>query len=542
MKTMKLNWYFANGFISAVILAAVNSLCPFACTSNPDALAPQSGFQVDTRGIAFADTLFAKRGYEQPQRTTSTGKPSDDLDAILDKTPILYEPSFFREVVRLLTANGCTNLGKGGMGSVFSYTMPDGQEVVIKLPNIVMDTYTDSIVKENSELELNKSQGIPHAQMPYPFEQFISVLQAKARKLPVGLERKKIEALCRYLSVMEGPSEGERCVLISEKAPGSPLSDIIRGKDKDKILAGNPALRLSLALAVIEALKEALTALHKNGRFFTDLKPHNIMVHYEHGQFTITLIDFGISSDKAGIEERLKERKAVGTPFYMSPEQLGASLADPTRQIAFESFDTYALAMTLFSIMSGIVSYTDSSRTSHPESTSKIPPMKLLKKSKDVEFEKHRLRETLNRKIPFRIRNLRQHYHKALSVMRLLLKILRLELVLYLENRKYEKKNEKVRVDAIETIHEFMAFMNPRIGREGHFFAWFEALFPDEMKDRRYNGLKHIIYSAIHPAYALRTTELDEFSAHAALALKILLEKTGAAPDAVSTTAVAAAA
>lgn len=75
---------------------------------------------------------------------------------------------------------------------------------------------------------------------------------------------------------------------------------------------------LKKALEIIHQVASALAHLHAHGVIHRDLKPENILIT-ENG--SIKLIDFGISQlqDETDLSDN---KRRMGTPFYMSPEQL----------------------------------------------------------------------------------------------------------------------------------------------------------------------------------------------------------------------------
>ena len=97
---------------------------------------------------------------------------------------------------------------------------------------------------------------------------------------------------------------------------------------------------LKKALEIILEVAHALAHLHAHGIIHRDLKPENILIT-ENG--SIKLIDFGIS--QLGDEE-IEQRK-IGTPFYMSPEQI----ENPLNVSSLT--DIYAISIVAYELILG---------------------------------------------------------------------------------------------------------------------------------------------------------------------------------------------
>ncbi len=106
--------------------------------------------------------------------------------------------------------------------------------------------------------------------------------------------------------------------------------------------------RLKLFMDVCAAVGHA----HQKGVIHRDLKPTNVLVSHDDTGAIVKVIDFGIAKAIEGdlTDQTLLTRAEqwIGTPIYMSPEQLGMGSADlDTRS------DIYALGVILYELITG---------------------------------------------------------------------------------------------------------------------------------------------------------------------------------------------
>lgn len=96
-------------------------------------------------------------------------------------------------------------------------------------------------------------------------------------------------------------------------------------------------------------MAHGLSAVHRADAVHRDLKPSNVMVvEMSHGP-RCKLVDFGIAKLTTG--ERITQQGAVlGTPHYMSPEQIAARPVDARS-------DIYALGCILYAMVTGDVPF-----------------------------------------------------------------------------------------------------------------------------------------------------------------------------------------
>jgi len=123
--------------------------------------------------------------------------------------------------------------------------------------------------------------------------------------------------------------------------------ELVKGKSLRSMLEElSPGQRLPVktALRIIDELCAALEYAHRH-TIHRDIKPENVMVG-EDG--TVKLMDFGIS--KLMDTARITGTSIVmGTPFYMSPEQLRNSAGVDARA------DVYSIGVVLYEILTGNV-------------------------------------------------------------------------------------------------------------------------------------------------------------------------------------------
>jgi serine/threonine-protein kinase len=108
------------------------------------------------------------------------------------------------------------------------------------------------------------------------------------------------------------------------------------------------ALHPDVAADILGQAADALQAAHDVNMLHRDIKPDNIMLGKRNdGTYMVKLVDFGIARTMDGNDQRLTRTGfAVGTPQYMSPEQLSGDVLDA-------SSDQYSLALVAFFALTG---------------------------------------------------------------------------------------------------------------------------------------------------------------------------------------------
>ncbi len=121
--------------------------------------------------------------------------------------------------------------------------------------------------------------------------------------------------------------------------------EFVKGRDLASILKSKATPDLGSCLHVIRQVTSALKASGQAGIVHRDIKPENILVTKK-GE--VKVADFGLAQlhdnpDGGGIT---REGMTLGTPLYMSPEQVNGKELDP-------SSDVYSLGVTCYQLLCG---------------------------------------------------------------------------------------------------------------------------------------------------------------------------------------------
>lgn len=125
--------------------------------------------------------------------------------------------------------------------------------------------------------------------------------------------------------------------------------ELLVGRPLSAALSMSGALPLGFVASVLGSALEALDFAHQQGIVHRDIKPDNLFVMTEQGgPPTLKIVDFGIAKvmDAAGgMGTRTRTGALLGTPAYMSPEQLLNSKAVDPR------CDLWSMAVIIYEML-----------------------------------------------------------------------------------------------------------------------------------------------------------------------------------------------
>ncbi|WP_436716164.1 protein kinase [Roseiconus lacunae] len=151
------------------------------------------------------------------------------------------------------------------------------------------------------------------------------------------LREAKASARLRHpniVAVYEVGEDKERSFIASQYIPGETLASHLKQIDHSN---ADPEMLRGLVVWLIE-LSRALAYAHRESIIHRDVKPHNVLIDEDsHAQ----LADFGLAHQI--VADADTTRQLVGTPAYMSPEQVEGDLSNLS-----PASDQYAVGVILF--------------------------------------------------------------------------------------------------------------------------------------------------------------------------------------------------
>jgi serine/threonine-protein kinase len=219
-------------------------------------------------------------------------------------------------------------LGKGAMGVVYLGKDPKiGREVAIKTMALAQEFEAEELaeVKERFFREAETAGRLSHPNI---------------------------------VTIYDTGEEHDFCYIAMELLKGGDLAPYVKGAN---------LLPMDKAVSVVARAADALGYAHKQGVVHRDIKPANMMYHA--GTDMLKLTDFGIA--RLTDSSKTKTGMVLGTPSYMSPEQLAG------RKIEGRS-DLFSLAVSLYQLLSGKLPFEGESMAQLMYKIANEPPTDIL--------------------------------------------------------------------------------------------------------------------------------------------------------------------
>ena len=175
----------------------------------------------------------------------------------------------------------------------------------------------------------------------------IKVMREELSPAPEAVARFVNEA--RALAQLSGP-HALRVIDIGriENGPPYQVLELLDGADLRNVLDERGPLPLAEAFELVRQACEAVSEAHAIGIIHRDLKPENLFLCNEpDGRKLVKLLDFGISKRRSATQNVTVFGESVGSPHYMSPEQMTSP------ELVDERSDVWSLGVVLFELLTG---------------------------------------------------------------------------------------------------------------------------------------------------------------------------------------------
>jgi serine/threonine protein kinase len=168
----------------------------------------------------------------------------------------------------------------------------------------------------------------------------IKVLRSELTQQPELVERFRVEAIALgrlnhpNIATLHGLSVHGRDLFMA--------MEYVRGETLERALRRSGRIPWQWAVELCRSVLDALEHAHEKGVIHRDIKPSNIMLTT---QSSVKVMDFGIAR-LTGTARHTEMGRMIGTPLYMSPEQLRGEDVDGRT-------DLYSLGVVLFELIAG---------------------------------------------------------------------------------------------------------------------------------------------------------------------------------------------
>jgi eukaryotic-like serine/threonine-protein kinase len=129
--------------------------------------------------------------------------------------------------------------------------------------------------------------------------------------------------------------------------------EFVRGYTLSELEQETRELAPRAAMGIARQISRGLQAAHEQGIIHRDIKPQNVLID---SKGEVKLMDFGIARVAESTEAMTQAGLIVGTPHYMSPEQVQGKPLDPRS-------DVYSMGVLIYEMLAGHRPFESSSLT-----------------------------------------------------------------------------------------------------------------------------------------------------------------------------------
>ncbi len=124
------------------------------------------------------------------------------------------------------------------------------------------------------------------------------------------------------------------------------VQEFVKGRGLDEILKEKKGNDPRWGAKVLSQVADAISHAHAKSILHRDLKPANILIEDDSGKPRVT--DFGLAKKLDDDQALTRTGAAIGTPYYMSPEQVTGK-----RDKIGPGIDIYAIGVMLYEVLTG---------------------------------------------------------------------------------------------------------------------------------------------------------------------------------------------
>lgn len=123
--------------------------------------------------------------------------------------------------------------------------------------------------------------------------------------------------------------------------------NFIEGQSLASYLNSVDALKLDRALDIFIQIADGLSHAHNKHVVHRDVTPNNIMLIKDGANTIVQIVDFGLAKSTEDEQHLTKSGFGVGTPLYMSPEQIRGKNID-------QRSDIYSFGCLMYTVLRGV--------------------------------------------------------------------------------------------------------------------------------------------------------------------------------------------